>query len=73
MKEIEVITTVFDGSPAYADDGTEYVPNPGPIRYSGDPYQYPEINRNWEALIAGKPYFRQSTHCLNGDANRSLR
>lgn len=31
-----------------------YVPNPGPVRYAGDPHKYPDVNANWEELIDGK-------------------
>lgn len=31
-----------------------YVPNPGPVRYAGDPHKYPDVNANWEELIDGR-------------------
>jgi hypothetical protein len=48
-----VVTTWFNGSPVFYDNGTVYVPNPDPIRYVGDPLRYPEIDDNWEKLSYG--------------------
>jgi hypothetical protein len=45
---------VFNGSPEFKDDGTMYIPNPDPVRYVGDPKEFPEIDENWENLVYGK-------------------
>lgn len=50
---IEIQETRFNWGPEYKDDGTMYVPNPGPTRYAGDPHEFRDINQNWEDLIEG--------------------
>ena len=42
----------FTGSPAFTDDGTFYVPNPGPVQYVGLPS--PEIDEAWHQLTKGR-------------------
>ncbi|KAM7214393.1 protein of unknown function (DUF3328) domain containing protein [Rhypophila decipiens] len=54
---IEVVETRFTGAPAFYDNGTMYIPHPDPVRYTGDPRKYPEVDVNWEKLLAGR-YFR---------------
>lgn len=43
----------FTGSPAFNDKGQVFVPNPGDMKFVGDPAVYPEIDYNWDNLTWG--------------------
>ena len=47
---IEVEQVIFNGSPSFTEDGRIFIPNPGPVKYVGDPS--PEIDEAWEYLTA---------------------
>ncbi|ETI25970.1 hypothetical protein G647_02747 [Cladophialophora carrionii CBS 160.54] len=52
--EIKAEQITFNGSPAFDENKTMFVPNPDPVRYVGPPS--PEIDKNWEKLTWGR-YF----------------
>jgi hypothetical protein len=52
LSAIKLERVTFTGSPSYLPNGQVYVPNPGPIKYVGDPT--PEMDAAWDALTAGR-------------------
>ena len=51
---ISVEQLTFTGSPSFDENGETFIPNPDPVKYIGDPIQYPEIDSNWDNLTWGK-------------------
>lgn len=48
----------FTGGPAYTENGSFYIPNPGKIKYVGVPT--PEIDEAWEHITKGICRSKQS-------------
>jgi hypothetical protein len=59
-KEIAVENIRFTGSPVFDENGTYWIPNPGSIKYIGEPS--PEIDQNWEDATWGEPIFASFLH-----------
>ncbi|KAF2663827.1 hypothetical protein BT63DRAFT_460949 [Microthyrium microscopicum] len=51
---IEHEIVYFSGSPAIAENGSLFIPNPDPVRYIGEPNA--EVDKNWDELTWGR-YF----------------
>lgn len=53
-KHMSVELKRFSGSPMFDKNGHMIIQNPDPLRYVGNPFEYPEIDENWETLTRGK-------------------
>ncbi|KAH8760338.1 hypothetical protein F5883DRAFT_606203 [Diaporthe sp. PMI_573] len=67
-KEIAVENIRFTGSPVFDENGTYWIPNPGSIKYIGEPS--PEIDQNWEDATWGRYFLATDEEARNAFSER---